>query len=226
MKLLGCYSLVLILLFPLLSLAQTQPSDEEEEIIYRPPSAANANARMGGGSRSDVKLPTIAALVPEQLGLTSSSKPTLYWYCSEATSLPREFSIIDSDTLETVKRTSMEMPIEAGWQRISLGELGVELKPDTNYEWRIALIASTTRRSDNAVAGGMIRFETAPAPPTEANTPAKRAAAMAEAGLWYDALDALMSQLSSDSTNGPAKKMLASLLRQVKLDEAAAFAAN
>lgn len=209
-------------LLPTLALAQTRPTDEEDDIIYRPPTAATANARMGGGSRSDVKLPTIAALVPDHLGLAGSSKPVLYWYCSEATTLPREFSLVDSVSLDTVKRVQMTDPIEAGWQKIDLAALGVELTPGATYEWRIALIASETKRSDNAVAGGMIQHAGGGVDSSTLNDPGKSA----QAGLWYDALDALMKQVMTDPPNPAAKKKLASLLAQVKLDDAAKFAAQ
>jgi len=199
----------------------TQPVDDEE-IIYRPPTQNAPAARMGGGSRGDVKLPTIEAIVPDHAGATISSQPALYWFCSEATELPREFSLVDSVSLDTIKRQSMKGAIEAGWQKIDLKELGVSLEPGRQYEWRVAVIASTTNRSDNAVAGGMIQYVVTAPPPAEPSA-IRQAAMLAQAGVWYDAVDTLMTELAKNPSNAAAAKALAALFSQVKLEAAGKF---
>lgn len=205
----------------------TQPAagDEEgEEVVYRPPSQGASKARMGGGSRTGVKMPTIEALVPEESGTTLSATPVLYWFCSEPSELQAEFSLVDATTLDTLKRVKLARPLAAGWQAVDLAEIGVSLEPGVAYEWRVAVIAGTGKASDNAVAGGMIqRAGPEAGVPLEGGSAVRRAAKLASSGIWYDALQELMRDADRDPA---ARKALAGLLAQVKLKAAAEHAAK
>jgi hypothetical protein len=224
-----CALSLALALVPATSPAQTtQPAAaDDEDVVYRPPSQGASRARMGGGSRTGVKLPAIEALVPDHAGITLSPAPVLYWYCDEPTELPREFSLVDANTLDTVKRHKLTGRIEKGWQKIDLREIGVELSPDTPYEWRIAIVAGTGKASDNAVAGGMIQLARKPQIADAAlQPPLKKAAQLAAAGVWYDALAAVMAEVEKDGGNAAAKRALSRLLDQVKLKAATAYAAG
>jgi hypothetical protein len=216
-----------LMLFPAFGHAQATQPAEEEDVVYRPPSQGASRARMGGGSRTGVKMPAIEAIVPEHAGITISPRPVLYWYCDEATELAREFSLVDGNTLDTVKRQSMTGPIKRGWQKIDLADLDVELSPDTPYEWRIAVVAGTGKPSDNAVAGGMIlRMQKPQIADAALQPPLKKAAQLAAAGVWYDAVAALMGELERDPTSSAARRALVGLLGQVRLKTAGAYAAE
>lgn len=209
----------------------TQPAggagDEEEDVVYRPPSQGASRARMGGGSRTGVKMPTIEALVPDHAGTTLSATPVLYWFCSEPTDLAAEFSLVDGNTLDTVKRVKLPGPIAAaGWQRVDLSQLGISLEPGVPYEWRVAVIAGTGKSSDNAVAGGMIQRLDGAAPPADGGGALKRAARLAADGVWYDALAAVMAEVEANPSDAAARRALAGLLSQVKLKAASAYAAE
>lgn len=220
-------AVALSMLVPAWGFAQSTQPAEEEDVVYRPPSQGASRARMGGGSRTGVKMPAIEAIVPEHAGITISAQPVLYWYCDEATDLPREFSLVDGNTLDTVKRKSMTGPIRQGWQKIDLADLDVELSPDTPYEWRIAVVAGTGKPSDNAVAGGMIvRLQKPQIADVALQPPLKKAAQLAAAGVWYDAVAALMGELERDPSSVAARRALVGLLGQVKLKTAGAYAAG
>ncbi|MCS7034303.1 MAG: DUF928 domain-containing protein [Phycisphaerae bacterium] len=198
----------------------THPSEEEEEVVYRPPAAATGSARIGGGSRTGSAAPSIAVLAPEHVGLSGSPRPKLYWFCAKATNLPCEFSLVNAQTNQTITRVVLNEPIDVGWQKIDLQQLGVELERDQTYDWTVSIVVSPDQRSENPVARGAIQHVLLPVATIE-EPPVRQAARRAGAGLWYDAIDLLMGQIDSDPA---ARRALAGLLRQVKLDEAADFA--
>jgi hypothetical protein len=233
------FALLANLIVPSIGFAQTTKpaaapaaADEDEDVVYRPPSQGASRARMGGGSRAGVKLPTIEALVPDHAGRTLAAKPVLYWFCSEPTNLKAEFSLVDATTLDTVKRVPVPSPTQAGWQKIDLNDLGIELAPDTPYDWRVAILAGTGKNSDNAVAGGTIdriapdHTLAAAAAEMHNAAPIQRAVFFAASGVWYDAIAAIMTELERDPANAAAKKALAGLLSQVKLKGSSEFAAK
>ena len=114
----------------------------------------------------------------------------------------------------------------AGIHRFSLREHGVKLVEGTDYEWSVAIVPDADGRSADILSGGALR-RVAPDPALAARvkglagTP--RAAALAEAGIWYDALAALGSQLEANPADAAAKRARADLLDQVGLKDAAAF---
>jgi hypothetical protein len=220
----------LALAAPTLNAQSTQPAvsvdAEGEEVVYRPPSQGASRARMGGGSRTGVKMPAIEALVPDHPADTLTASPKLFWFCAEPTELAREFSLVDAETLDTVKRVPMSGAIAAGWQKLDLAEMQIALEPGKLYDWRVAVVAGTGRPSDNAVAGGTIRLNTTPTAPSPQGGAVRQASRLASVGVWYDALALLMTELENNPEDPAARKALLALLNQVNLKAAAAYAAQ
>src|SRR5690348_9250287 len=54
---------------------------------YTPPTRGAPSRRVGGSSRGTASnLPNVTVLVPDEVALTTSDQPTLYWFLSKPTS--------------------------------------------------------------------------------------------------------------------------------------------
>jgi len=175
-------------------------------------------ARVGGGTRGieTVKSPSIEVLAPERLGYTLDPQPTLYWSLSEATDRRVEIRLNDhgSDPPVTVFETLLEGPLESGIHGIDLARHGVTLEPGVVYMWYVQL----NPRSDGRYSGGGIQRVLASTELNAALTAApadRKAFVLAEAGIWYDAVDVLSEQVEGGTAGALAQR--AALLEQVGL---------
>jgi hypothetical protein len=147
---------------------------------------------VGGAVRGINKdLPALRALVPDHVALTTQSQPTLLW---ELDGLPPEavpvmFSLTSESDIDPLVMAALDRPTEAGIQRIDLSNFGVELQKGQEYQWAVALVPDSERRSQDRVTFGWILrvdgSEVAVGDAVHAGT-----AELAAAGLWYDAIDA------------------------------------
>ena len=94
-------------------------------------------------------------------------------------------------------------------QRVALADFGITLKPDTDYQWFVSVVVDPTQRSKDYAAGaGIRRVTTDPQVETRLKTAAgeQKAFVLAEAGLWYDAIDTLSQQ--ADATAHAQRRAL------------------
>jgi hypothetical protein len=191
------------------------------KLIYRPPVRGAPGGRVGGGTRgSERELFLLLALAPEHSALTARGQPNLYWYISVPTKLPIEFTLIDAQGTQPLVETRIVSPTTAGVQRLSLSDYGVKLTPGVAYRWYVALIADPQRRSKDILAGGAIERVEMPEQSAAAVRAAPREAQpgkLAEAGLWYDALQVLGEWLEAEPSSAEALRQRADLLTQVGL---------
>jgi len=170
--------------------------------VYVPPRRGQPRARVGGGVRGPgASLPKIQALVPDHVALTARSQPTLLWHLDAPLpdSASLMFTIVDDEAIDPLISVALENPTGPGLQRIDLSDYPVQLEPRREYQWSIALVTDFEHRSRDIVTFGWIeRVESAEATagshsslPRAAGSDALQgdAAALASAGLWYDAVD-------------------------------------
>ena len=108
----------------------------------------------------------------------------------------------------------------AGIQAIRLSDLRVQLQPGTTYVWSVSLVVNPNMPSQNLVASAtIVRAALDPSVDAAARgaPPRKRAAILAQAGFWYDALAAAVEAANTDR-----HAALDALLEQVGLRDAAA----
>ena len=192
--------------------AESEPGNErvpETGVVYRPPPEApptgfapgtrgTPTRRVGGGSRSmaSATRPLLYALVPAHVAWTKSEAPALFFYIDR---LPGEgetlaFTLLDEDGAEPLVETKLGPLARPGVQGIELSEHGVALVPGPEYEWSVSLsFAGEERSADLVSSGWIVRRPPDPALAAAlagAESDAARVAALAAAGLWYDALAA------------------------------------
>jgi hypothetical protein len=84
----------------------------------------------------------------------------------------------------------------------------------------VAVVVDPAQRSRDIVAGGDIKRVDAPV--SAAGGPLDLARTYAEAGLWYDLIDALSAGIAASPGDAGLREQRAALLEQVGLTEAAA----
>jgi hypothetical protein len=129
----------------------------------------------------------LTALVPDHTGETLAAQPSLFFALSAlpAESAKLSFVLAADDSVEPLVEAELPRPTAPGIQRIDLAKYGVELREGTEYEWSVTLATDAERRSRDVVTVGWIERVARPADLT-----ASDAAALAGAGLWYDAFAA------------------------------------
>jgi hypothetical protein len=196
--------------------------------VYQPPlRGTTAGGRIGGGTRGTGEQSiTMSVLAPEHPGLTVSAQPRLYWYVSENVDIPAELTVVDKHSADPLLELSVAAPIQRGIHALDLEQQGIRLEPGVRYEWYVALVVDPQQRSNDIVAGGEIEF-VSPAADLEGNLASAGEGSgpviYAEAGIWYDAIDAVSLLIAQNPTDAARREQRAALLDQVGLGQAAAY---
>jgi hypothetical protein len=208
--------------------AAARANEKSEKVapvpIFIPRDAGAPEARVRGASRGSdfAKIPSIEALVPEQMGYTLDAQPTLYWYLSDSTDRRVDFTLDaqDANSADPESEFTLRGPHEAGINRIDLASHGVTLRPDVTYMWYVTLLPDPPSRDDARVSGGAIQLMTTP-PELQHELDAADADQhpfiLAAAGIWYDALSVLSEGVRSASGGAQRGAQRAALLKQVGL---------
>jgi hypothetical protein len=195
--------------------------DAHPPLLYQPPlRGAPARDRVGAGiTRGSTAQPTPLALAPEHVGLTVTASPSLFWHID---ALPSEevaliFTITDDSSVTPLAEIDLDAPSGAGIQRLRLTDHGIQLAPEVEYMWSIALVTDANNRSADIVSTGFIRRV---ARPKALTTESQSGVEFAQAGIWYDALESLSDDVDDHPEDRKARFLRSSLLRQVELDAA------
>jgi hypothetical protein len=193
--------------------------------LYKPPLRGAPGGRVGGGTRGapgrDIFV--LSVLAPDHTGLTMREQPSLFWFISNDTSLPVELAIVDPNATEPVLETRIASPVGRGVHRVRLADYGVRLLPGVAYQWAVTVIPDANRRSRDILASGTIeRVEPGDlGPKLAAASNEERAAVYAEAGIWYDALEAISDQIERSPNDATPRNYRAALLTQAGLPQVA-----
>lgn len=211
------------LLAPLAMTAQAQQSAAPSAPIYKPPLRGAPGGRVGGAARGTGREEFIlSVLAPDHTGLTTRDQPALYWFISRPTSSPVEVTVVDPNATDPLLETQLKPPIAAGIHRIKLSDYNVSLKPGVAYQWYVSVVPDSQRRSKDILAGGSVERVTPPADVSSKLAQAPKndaAAAYADAGIWYDAVAALLDMLESSPKDAGLLAQRNALLRQAGIPE-------
>lgn len=196
--------------------------------VFKPPLRGAPSRRVGGSSRgvSDA-LPAVMVLVPDDVGLTTSGQPALYWYLSKPTSVRVEVTLIDEKGEQPLVEYAVQNANGPAVHRVDLAQRNVSLKPGVEYQWSISVVPNPDERSNDVMAGGVVKRVDLPA-----KIAARRAAGAskeelaalyAEEGIWYDAIGLYSELIDERPKDAGLRAKRAALLDQVGLKEVAAF---
>jgi hypothetical protein len=208
--------------------AEASPAHAPTKLLYKPPAGAgNIPARVSGGARGENGVDTVLfALVPDHLALTTQAQPSLFWFQSKPAKAKFELTVVEPKKPTPLLSLTSPDADKAGIHRIKLARYKVELQPDVAYEWSVAIVPDAENRSKDVIAKGVIKRISPPsdlASRVEKASDLERASAYAQAGIWYDALDAISNAIESHPDDASLREQRASLLKQVGLSEAAAL---
>lgn len=191
--------------------------------IYKPRRQSAPKGRVGGGIRGGDG-PALYVLAPDHVGFTKDEQPALFWYQSKPTSLPLDFTLIDSRGIKPVLERRLRSPDQPGVQRISLKDFGVKLETGVQYKWFVTLVLGPEASSKDVVAGGTIEripFIEALSIHLASTKNGDAVFRYAEAGLWYDVIATISELIDKAPDDRKLRKQRASLLQQVGLWEVA-----
>jgi hypothetical protein len=178
------------LLFGAMLFASNIYADDNALITFKPPQLGAPATRVGGGTRGlGSGAVTVQVLAPSQTSYTSNSAPTLYWYLSEVSNKEVEISLTIDNQSEPILEKNLGVVKNAGIQAIRLADYGIQLAPNQDYRWAVAVVNDPEQRSNDAFASATIRLQPLAKPITDLAT-------LAAQGYWYDTLDQLVSHKS------------------------------
>jgi hypothetical protein len=209
--------------------AQSSALEKSDAVTYKPPLRGAPLTREGGGTRGIGNTLAVNVLAPGETGLTTQEKPTIYWFASQPVDKPVEITITSTESLQDaatpVFEITLQPPLAKGIHAFRLADHNIALKPGVEYQWFVAVVRNPAQRSNDVLAGGTIKRVTDS--PVQAQvkqaSPAQLPALYAEAGIWYDAIDQLSTQISANQSDRQLRERRAALLEQVGLKDAAAF---
>ncbi len=175
---------------------------------------------MGGGARGTGGTDaSVTALVPDAAALTTKEQPTLFWIQSKDANARLEVTLIEPGKPKPLLVVG-SASAKPGIHRIRLAKYAVKLAPDVAYRWSVSLVPNPSSRSLDAVASGNLkRIEPSKelAQELAAAKPADLPAIYAQAGIWYDALDAISNEIDANPKDSSLRHQRADLLKQVGL---------
>ncbi len=194
---------------------------------YTPPKSAAGGARIDGdgGSRgTGPKLPSLYVLAPNHTALTTREQPSLFWFQTGSSNTRFELTLTEPKNPKPLLRVGTEKA-DAGIHRASLAKQKVTLKAGVPYKWTVAWVPDPANRSMDVIASGTIQRIEPDAKLTSALADAKgldKAAAYAQSGIWYDALEVVSNEIDSAPKDKSLHAQRAALLDQAGLKDAAA----
>jgi hypothetical protein len=194
--------------------------DASPDSEYKPPPRGAPGGRVGGASRGTIKvtttLPKIELLAPDgHTGLTASATPTLYFMVSQPISWPIQFTISAPLQPKPIIEVNIPAPRDAGVYGLRLADYQVQLQAGVLYTWSVSVILNPGARSRDIVASASLLRPTVDpmlGPPGRGTPASGRAALLARAGLWYDAVAA-----AAEAAAAGQDATLRELIREVGL---------
>jgi hypothetical protein len=194
---------------------------------YRPPARGAPGGRIGGGSRgAQNEIPTILVLAPDHEGLSATNQPVVFWYLSQDTAgSDIKVAVGEAGGGESTVTQVLAGQIERGIHPLSFAQMGITLRADASYEWKVSY-ASPTDSSKTMLSRGLISYSE---PKSRVKADVAKAKAddlpfvYASAGYWYDAVQALSVRITDNPGMTKYKAMRAALLDQVRLHDPADF---
>ena len=198
-----------------------EKNDTAASFSYAKPTNA-LPSRIGGSSRGATGAEIqVLVIAPDHTGLTIRAQPTLYWYQSDPTDNDIEITIVDDNEIEPVLENKIKGSQITGIHPLSLKELDIKLKKNIEYRWFVAIINDQGQRSTDVITGGTImRVDKSKVNNGVAFTGTARDkfSALAKAGVWYDAIDTISSEIDKTG-NAELTKTRDKILSQVGLGD-------
>jgi len=122
-------------------------ADNSTAAVYKPPMRGAPASRVGGGTRGTGEANfVLSVLAPDHTGYTTQAQPTLYWYASGPSIAKVEVTVIAEVAERPVLSQNLNLT-SGGVQSFDLARHGVTLKPDTESEWFVSVVAVSPQQN-------------------------------------------------------------------------------
>jgi hypothetical protein len=216
----------LLVILPFVSFA-ADDSSKSTAITYKPPMLGTPGMRVAAGTRGiEGAQAVLLALVPDHVGFTTKTQPTLCWYVSKPVKSKIEISVSAAKSVKPLLEKEMAEPSDGGIFCVNVKEYGITLVKGTQYKWFISAVGDSEHRSKDIVGGGAIVVKEPSGELSKKLSDAKGTQAVslyAQEGFWYDALWSITELIKKTPADAGLREIRASLLEQVGLKEAADF---
>ncbi|NJR50622.1 MAG: DUF928 domain-containing protein [Leptolyngbyaceae cyanobacterium CSU_1_3] len=212
-----------------LAVAATKPIAQKSQprLRYTPPKLPlrrGLRSTQGAGSRSpSFTMMNVTLLAPsDHLGQTAAGHPNFYWHVSNGSPFPLQFALFERGVSQPiwVKRVTVK---QAEIIKLAMPKVLPELKPGKEYRWSVSILRNPVDVSLNPVFHAFLtRGNLTPDQETQlkaATSDRDRAALYAEAGFWYDTVDAIATRYLDQPTEATRREDLLTLLDQVGLSK-------
>jgi hypothetical protein len=153
----------------------------------------------------------LRAVAPDSVGLTLQKSPVLYYFISEATTLPILFTLRKSRATRGVVEVSLPSPDRAGFWPVRLKDYGIILEAGVEYRWFVTVI----QKQEEVVAGGVVEccpddlLYDSPKDCKSTDTVLHHTSY----GIWYDAIACLGEVIEAEPNNEKLRRLWERLLR-------------
>jgi hypothetical protein len=197
--------------------------------VCRPPSTGAPRGEGTAASRGGEGLPTpILFAEHDDIGVTISPNPVLYFYVEEATKNRAVVTLSDPAEKTTLGRVKFDQGFpKPGIYRAQVTELREPLKADRVYTWTVEIYQSAkgTANAANAVAIALVRYQPdADLSAKIANlSPEERARVLGENSIWYDTIAALSEAIEANPADPFLRAQRTQLLAERQKQNPASF---
>jgi Domain of Unknown Function (DUF928) len=197
--------------------------------VYNPRRRAADRGRIDGGFRGGKEgEPVLKVLAPfDHVGETLHKSPALYWYLSQPTSYPIDFTLEDSRATKPVLRVTLDPPAKPGIQVIRLSDYNTSLEPEVSYQWHVSIQVSPESPSKDIHAMGVIERAPYVQAIAEGRTACRESRDVfclyVEMGFWYDAIQVISDLIAANPTDRVLRLQRAALLEKAGLADVAQF---
>lgn len=190
---------------------------------FNPPSGLGTPQRTAGGSRplrsscaELVHQSAFVALSPSRFkGMTASDHPTVWVSVPQTQAKTLEFSLFDAEQ-NGIYQTNIPIDSSTRMVKVTLPRTTAALVTGKSYSWAAALVCDPDRRTEDWVATGSIHKQPLSRDLQQQLTqasPEQQMKLYAQAGYWYETIDALVELRRSQPTNAKFATVWADLLK-------------
>ena len=205
---------VLLIIFGLL-FADGAIADVETTVLFQPPpeeeqpkdTEGAASRQLGECAANNLELESqsvskelsLTALVPQNnYGLTTQERPN-FWIYLPSTSAKQAILSIKEAGKTPHWQQSVDLDRNEGIVGIELSKDAPALEIGTNYQWAVILVCGDRPSPNDPVVASWIKRIEAQSSQSSSTSKLAKASTYAQQGIWYDALDILISQKSSQN---------------------------
>ncbi len=212
-KMLTKYFLASTLLTTMLLGAMAQANPRFQKLLYTPRKGSGIPQNTIGGAVRSGDCPTIngcpVALAPsDEVALTTSDRPTLFFYVPKMRETKATFQVYDKE--ERVYKTSFAITAQnGGIMRLAMPETAPALEAGKDYQWRLVV------KDSSALTGYVRRVSLNPGTESQfkQKQPLEVASAYAQQGIWWDMMTTLANAKTPETTT-----QIQELLKSLKHD--------